>query len=70
MPGRQNPSFLFGTSGESPTEDLGETKKSSTLLVMAVRSCRVTITDLDGVSHTAEVTASTLLEAVALGLMP
>lgn len=35
---------------------------------MAVRSCRVTITDTEGVSHTVEVTASTLYEAVALGL--
>ncbi len=35
---------------------------------MGVRSCRVTITDIEGVSHTAEVTASTLYEAVALGL--
>jgi hypothetical protein len=35
---------------------------------MAVRSCRVTITDLDGVAHTVEVTAATLYEAVALGL--
>ena len=35
---------------------------------MPVRSCRVTIQDLDGVSHTVEVTAATLYEAVALGL--
>lgn len=35
---------------------------------MPVRSCRVTIRDLDGVSHTVEVTASTLYEAVAQGL--
>ena len=35
---------------------------------MPVRSCRVTIHDLDGVSHAAEVTAATLYEAVALGL--
>lgn len=35
---------------------------------MAVRSCRVTIQDLDGVSHTAEVTAATLYEAVAQGI--
>lgn len=36
---------------------------------MAVRSRRVTITDLDGISHTVEVTASTLYEAIALGLV-
>ena len=35
---------------------------------MSVRSCRVTIQDLDGISHTAEVTASSLFEAVAQGL--
>ena len=35
---------------------------------MGVRSCRVTIQDLDGVSHTVEVTAATLYEAVAQGL--
>jgi len=35
---------------------------------MAFRSCRVTIQDLEGVSHTVEVTAATLYEAVALGL--
>jgi hypothetical protein len=33
-----------------------------------IRSCRVTIQDLDGVSHTVEVTAATLYEAVARGL--
>ena len=37
-------------------------------LLMAVKSCRVTVTDLEGVSHTAQVTATTLYEAVALGL--
>ena len=35
---------------------------------MSVRSCRVTIQDLDGTSNTAEVTASSLFEAVAQGL--
>ena len=35
---------------------------------MSVRSCRVTIQDLGGTSHTAEVTASSLFEAVAQGL--
>jgi hypothetical protein len=34
-----------------------------------VRSCRVTITDREGVTHTVQLTASTLYEAVALGLM-
>jgi hypothetical protein len=35
---------------------------------MPVRSCRVTIQDMEGISHTVEVTAATLYEAVALGL--
>jgi hypothetical protein len=33
-----------------------------------VRSCRVTINDMDDISHTVDVTAETLFEAVALGL--
>ena len=35
---------------------------------MAVKSCRVTLRDSEGIAHTAEVTAETLFEAVALGL--
>jgi hypothetical protein len=35
---------------------------------MTVRSCRVTIQDMDGVSHTVDVTAATVYEAVAQGL--
>jgi hypothetical protein len=41
----------------------------SFIFVMPVRSCRVTINDMDGVKHTVEVTAETLYEAVALGLV-
>lgn len=33
-----------------------------------VRACRVTIKDMEDVSHTVEVTAESLYEAVALGL--
>jgi len=35
---------------------------------MEVKSCRVTIFDMEGVAHTVEVTAATLYEAVAQGL--
>jgi len=35
---------------------------------MEVKSCRVTISDMDGVAHTIEVTAATFYEAVALEL--
>jgi len=35
---------------------------------MLVRSCRGTIRELESVTHTVEVTAATLYEAVAQGL--
>jgi phosphoserine aminotransferase len=35
---------------------------------MAVRSCRVTIQEMEGITHTVEVTAESLYEAVAQGL--
>jgi len=35
---------------------------------MAVRTCLVSVCDVQGVEHTVEVTAETLFEAVALGL--
>src|SRR5438445_13588630 len=35
---------------------------------MAVRSCRVSIRDTEGIEHSAEVSAESLYEAVALGL--
>jgi hypothetical protein len=35
---------------------------------MATRSCKVTVSDIAGVEHTVSVTASSLYEAVALGL--
>lgn len=36
--------------------------------LMAARSCRVTIQDTERISHTVEVTAASLFEAVAQGL--
>ena len=35
---------------------------------IAVRSCRVTVQDSEGISHTVDVTAGSLYEAVAHGL--
>ena len=35
---------------------------------MALRACRVSCCDIDGVEHAVEVTAETLYEAVAMGL--
>ncbi len=39
------------------------------LALMPLRSCRVTIQDIDGISHTVEITAASLYEAVAQGLV-
>jgi hypothetical protein len=36
---------------------------------MSLRLCRVTVSDLEGVKHSGEVTASTLYDAVSLGLV-
>lgn len=36
---------------------------------MSVRSCRVTVTDMQGVDHTCVVSAGSLYEAVARGLV-
>ena len=38
-------------------------------VAMSLRFCRVTVCDMEGVKHSVEVTASTLYEAVALGLV-
>jgi hypothetical protein len=35
---------------------------------MSVRTCKVTIEDMNGVRHTVDVTAGSLYEAVALGM--
>ena len=35
---------------------------------MPNRACRVSVTDVDGIEHTAQVTADTLFEGVARGL--
>jgi len=47
------------------------TKGESVILPVALglRLCRVTVCDLEGAKHTVEVPASTLYEAVALGLV-
>jgi hypothetical protein len=38
------------------------------MLIVANRCCKVTVTDMDGIQHTAQVNAQSLYEAVALGL--
>ena len=63
-----------------PLDDFGTEFRKRTLwrikgeyatlpVAMSLRSCRVTICDMEGVKHTVEVTASTLYEAVAFGLV-
>lgn len=48
---------------------LGEQKANlATISDVPNRSCRVSVTDLEGVEHTAHVSADTLYEAVARGL--
>jgi hypothetical protein len=42
--------------------------ESANLRSMPVRSCKVTVKDMEGVAHTVEVTAATLYDAVALGM--
>src|ERR1700752_1043845 len=36
--------------------------------IMPVRTCRVTVQDMDGVRHSVQITASSLYEAVAQGI--
>jgi hypothetical protein len=42
--------------------------ESDKIHLVAHRCCRVSITDMEGITHTVQVSASTLYEAVALGL--
>jgi hypothetical protein len=47
----------------------GERKTNfDTISNMGVRSCEVSISNMDGIEHTVQVSASTLYEAVALGI--
>ena len=62
--------ILKGSQNRTPLPmgPMANKKRIWYLAPMPVRSCRVTIQDMDGVSHTVEVTAATLYEAVAQGL--
>ena len=46
-----------------------QTSRARNVLVVEPLACRLTIQDMDGVSHTVELTAAKLYEAVALGLV-
>jgi hypothetical protein len=59
--------MLSRSSAEGPGR-VANKKRICYDATMSVRSCRVTVQDFDGTSHTAEVTASSLFEAVAQGL--
>jgi hypothetical protein len=48
---------------------LGEQKTNIvTIPDVPIRDCKVSVIDMDGIEHTAQVSASTLYEAIALGL--
>jgi hypothetical protein len=52
-----------------PSFFVGEQKaNAATIPLVPARCCKVTITDMDGIEHTAQVNANSLYEAVALGL--
>jgi hypothetical protein len=46
-----------------------EQKANMIIAAMPIRSCQVTIQDIDGIAHTVDVTAASLYEAVAQGLV-
>jgi hypothetical protein len=52
-------------SCESSHANVANRKRICYLALMQVRSCRVTTRDIDGMSHSVDVTAATLFEAVA-----
>ena len=54
-----------------PAKKLWRIKGENDMLpvTMNLRQCRVAVSDMEGVKHRVEVTASTLYEAVALGLV-
>jgi hypothetical protein len=60
--------FLGPTFGGAETIWRTKSECDTFISAMSARSCRVTITDLEGIAHSVEVTASSLYEAVALGL--
>ena len=45
-----------------------ETANAATISPVGTKTCKVSIRDVDGIEHVAQVTASTLYEAVALGI--
>ena len=52
--------FIFPQEGAISTG--GEAKANMLFALMAVRTCRVTIQDLDGITHTVEVTTESLFD--------
>ena len=56
------------SSGIPSEQPVANKRRICYFALMAVRSCRVTIQNLEGVAHTVEVTAESLYEAVAQGL--
>ena len=57
-------SLREGTLGEFQWNSLGNESVLNLEVPMEIKSCRVTVRDMEGVAHTVEVTASTLYEPV------
>lgn len=62
------PGFGFKPETHRCHERIAKRRRICYPPAVSVRSCRVTIRDLEGIEHSAEVSAQTLYEAVALGL--
>jgi hypothetical protein len=62
--------YLWAALRPTTFETFSGEQKANTVTISDVpnRSCRVSVTDLEGIEHTAHVTADTLYEAVARGL--
>ena len=57
-------SLREGTLGEFLWNSLGNESVLNLEVPMEIKSCRVTVRDMEGVAHTVEVTASALYEPV------
>ena len=66
--GQHCPVLHPSCGGRHHDSGLANTKRICQRAATAVRSCCITIQDTEGVTHTVEVTAASLYEAVAQGL--
>lgn len=57
-----------GKCAVGAAKSVANKRRTCYFALMPLRACRVTLEDMNGVTHTVEVTAGTLYEAVAQGL--